>query len=124
MAPHRPVILVLAAFAVLVLAFVGWRSLTEPGRQAEKAAEANAERLKAEAGAGAAQDAMGAAEKAADARSTITATTEANRAEILSSEGADAAVGDGVHGAGLRSLCRRASARDDPRCREMRGAGS
>ena len=43
--------------------------------------------------------------------------TRANEREIRNAEGAGDAVNAGVRDAGLRSLCRRAASRNDPRCR-------
>ncbi len=54
---------------------------------------------------------------AASARAAATdRTTMENADEIRSAPGADAAVSDGVHAAGMRALCKRASYRGRPEC--------
>jgi hypothetical protein len=46
-------------------------------------------------------------------------TTLENADEIRSAPGADAPVNTGVHGAGLRSLCKRAAYRGRPECMQL-----
>jgi len=114
--------LVIAA-CVAVLLLLGYCALTESRRNAADAEKARSGQIVAEGGQAAAVDALGASEKAADARAASDQLTGANRDEILSAPGADASVGN-VSDAGLRSLCRRPSYVDSPRCRAMRAAGS
>lgn len=114
--------LVIAA-CVAVLLLLAYCGITESRRNSADAQKARSGQVVAEGGQAAAVDALGASEKAADARAASSQLDGANRDEILSSPGADASVG-GVHDAGLVSLCRRPAYLDSPRCRAMRAAGS
>jgi type II secretory pathway component PulM len=49
-------------------------------------------------------------------------TTMENTDEIRSARGADAPVDSDVHGAGMRSLCKRAAYRGDPECLQQPAA--
>jgi len=111
------------AVALLIIAVLTLSYCSEARRHAADAERARSGTVVAEGGQAAAVDALGASEKAADARAASDQLTGANRDEILSTPGADASVGH-VSDAGLRSLCRRPSYVDSPRCRAMRAAGS
>jgi hypothetical protein len=50
------------------------------------------------------------------AESATDAITRANEAEIRNAPGADAKVAPEASQAGIRAICRRAAAKDDPRC--------
>lgn len=111
----RSTLTALAAVLLLILLTLGYCTVTKGQRSAAEAEKARSGQVVAEGGQAAAVDALGASEKAADARAASDQLTGANRDEILSTPGADASLG-GVHGAGLRSICRREAYRSTERC--------
>ncbi len=105
----------IAAGVVLALITVvlwwGYSALT--GRSK---AEARLGKNQAEAAAQSGQDAVNTVGAAGDREAASADLTRSNDQEIRNAEGADAAVAAPARDAGLASLCRRASYRNDPKC--------
>ena len=103
----------MAIAALIALGF--WLSgAFSGGKRARAEAELNAGR--ADAGIASGQDAANTVGAAGGRESAIDQRTRENEHAIRNAPGADAPVDDGVHGAGIDSLCRRAAYSRDPRC--------
>lgn len=106
--------LILGAVAALLIVFALWwlyATIT-----AKPKAEARLGKNQTEAAQQSGEDAVNTVGAAGEREAGIDETTRTNEREIRNAEGADAPVAGGVRDAGLRSLCRRASYRNDPRC--------
>lgn len=98
-----------------------WFVFIEPGRAAQREAEARVAAAAAQSRATSAAEAVNrVAERAEDEALTDQATRE-NRDAILSSPGARAPVDPGVDDAGRRAICLRQSARCTPGCVRLLG---
>lgn len=104
-------ILVIGVVLALVLAWTIYGSLT-----AKPKAEARLGKNQTEAATASGRDAVEAVGKQAAGEAAVDGVTKENERDIRSAKGADADVGGDVRDAGLRSLCRRASYRNHPRC--------
>lgn len=104
------------AIAVIVLLIVGVLFLRSC--QAERTAKVSEKLATGQAGASlqSGQDAVGTVGNRMDADAATDALTRTNDDAIRNAEGADAPVAAPVRNAGLASLCRRPSARRDPKC--------
>lgn len=106
--------LVAAAVVLLVLGLVllwGYNFIT-----AKPKAEAALAKNQVEAVQRSAEDAIKVVGKAQEREAASADLTQSNDKEIRNAQGADAQVDPAVRDAGLRSLCRRASYRGDPKC--------
>lgn len=106
----------LYGLAAVVLIFVVWWFLTEPGRQAQKAADAKGGQVVAEGSAQMAGESAKAqidlARRQAEREQLSTETENA----IRDTPGADARLDPGLHDAGLDRFCLRDAYANDPRC--------
>lgn len=105
---------ILAALTALLAALaVWWLYSTWTGKPK---AEAKLRGNQVEAAQASGKDAVNTVGEAGKRESASADLDRTNEGEIRNAEGADAAVAAPVRDAGLRSLCRRASYRNDPRC--------
>ena len=88
-----------------------------------QAAEARLGRAETAAASKSAREAIETIGRAQGREAAGEALSRSNREEIEHGQGSDAAVGRGVHDAGIDGLCRRAAYRDSERCR-LRRAGA
>ena len=109
----------LIIIALGVIALVGALWWLYAAVTAKPRAEASLGRNQAEAAQASGRDAANAVGAASDRESGIDATTRSNEKEIRDAQGANASVDPAVRDAGLRSLCRRASYRRDPKCVQL-----
>lgn len=86
-------------------------------KRKSQAAQTRLERAQSEAQANSAADAVNTISRSGEAQAASEAMTRENEKEIRNAKGANAPVDPAVRDAGLRSLCRRAAYRDDPKCR-------
>lgn len=98
--------------------------ITAPGRAQTEAATARAGATMADARTQAAQEASDVRIENEQYASKTDAVTEKNRNEILSKSGASSAVDRDVAAAGIRAICMRDSARNDPECKRLFGTRS
>jgi flagellar biosynthesis/type III secretory pathway M-ring protein FliF/YscJ len=108
--------------AVIVLIVVAGLFVRSCDSRRSAASQARVERSQAEAASNSAADAIGTVARSGEAERASEDLTRTNDKEIRNAEGADTRVGAGVNTAGLRSLCRRAAYRDNPRCRVFQPA--
>lgn len=101
-------ILALTAIAIGLAYVRGWFAADESRGEIDAA--------RSDAGIASGQDAANTVGAAGTREGDIDRQTRENENAIRNAPGADAPVDDGVHGAGLGSLCRRAAYRGDPRC--------
>lgn len=99
---------------IIVVLFAG--TLRYCDAQRNKAAQSRVEASQAAAARQSSADAINTVSASGERESASEGLSRSNEREIRSAEGADVRVGAGVNVAGLRSLCRRPSYRDDPRC--------
>lgn len=99
---------------VLLLGFLQVRSCRQA---AQRAAQSKVDRGQAGAARESAADAVNSVGNVSEAQRESEDLTRSNEREIRNAEGANDRVNPGVRDAGIRSLCRRAASRNDPRCR-------
>lgn len=100
--------------ALLVLFAIWAASSWRSGQNAKVEARLNSNQVEAVTASG--QDAVETIGAATTREDAIDETTERNRDEILSAQGADAPIDPDVRDAGLRSLCRRPAYIEHPDC--------
>jgi 16S rRNA U1498 N3-methylase RsmE len=106
--------LIVGAVALVVIALLAWglvHMLT-----ARPKAEARLNKNTTEAALQSGRDAVGAVSEQQAAEQAADATTRANAAEIAAAPGSNAKVNPAATAAGIKALCKRASARNDPKC--------
>lgn len=110
--------LVLAAVVAL-----GWWFVTEPGRQRQRAAEAEVSAKLSDARTKSAADAISIQDGASDAAAASEQLSRESADAIRNAPGADQRLDPGLNRAGRERLCRRAAYRDHPDCVQLsRGA--
>lgn len=109
----RPVLWLIGAVLIVLAAWWLIATLTG-GKRAKVEARLNGNVAGAALESG--RDAVGTLGKQQAAESATDATTRANAAEIAAAPGSDAKVNPAATNAGIRALCKRASARKDPKC--------
>lgn len=110
---RQTIMLGLIVLLVVIVIFAGPAACQKIRSQG---AQSRVERSQAEAASNSAADAIGTVAASGEATAASEELTRSNEKEIRDAQGADERVGAGVNAAGLRSLCRRAAYRDDPRC--------
>lgn len=108
--------MVIAGLVVLVL-ILGVLQVRSWQQDRLRAAQSKIDRGQAGAARESAADAVNTVGNVAEAQRESEDLTRSNEREIRDAEGANDAVNPAVRDAGLRSLCRRAASRNDPRCR-------
>jgi hypothetical protein len=117
--PWRLIGLLAALIVVIAVPALLMRSCD---RHRSQAAQSRVERSQAEAASNSAADAIGTVD-ASGARETASEDlTRSNEKEIRHAKGSDASVDPAARDAGLRSLCRRPTYRDDQRCKLLKPA--
>lgn len=102
---------------VLVLIILGTLYYCSGQRARQQAAQSKVDRGQGAAFQNSAADAIQTQSGVNENQAASEDLTRSNRDDILKAEGAGDAVNAAVRDAGLRSLCRRAASRNDPRCR-------
>jgi hypothetical protein len=112
------------AVAIFIAFIVGMMlfGVSQCQKRRSEAAQSRVERSQAEAASNSAADAIGTVARSGETERASEDLTRSNDKEIRNAQGADERVGAGVNAAGLRSLCRRAAYRDDPKCRVFKPA--
>jgi hypothetical protein len=105
------------AVGILALVLVVGFGVRSCDKRRAMAAQARVERSQADAAANSAADAVNTVARSGEAQAASEELTRKNEEEIRHAKGADATVDPGVRDAGLRSLCKRAAYRNDPKCR-------
>lgn len=112
-----PWIAIVVLSAIIVT--IGPRLCTKSGRQQ---AEIRLGKEQGEAATASGRDAVAMTGAAAQRERASDELSTTNQRRIDHAQGADVAVGDAVHDAGIDGLCRRAAYRDSERCRLRRAA--
>ncbi|HEU4804199.1 MAG TPA: hypothetical protein VFS91_00060 [Nitrobacter sp.] len=102
-----------AAVLILLLGFLYVRSCQQAN---QRAAQSRIDRSQAGAARESAADAINTVSGVSENQAASEGLTRSNRDEILKAEGASDRVNPAVRDAGLRALCRRKAAANDPRC--------
>lgn len=103
--------------AVVVILLLGFLQVRSCQQARQKAAQSKVDRGQAGALRSSATDAIETVSNIAEAASESEALGRRNAEEIGNAQGADDRVNPAVRDAGVRAICRRASSRNDPRCR-------
>ena len=110
----RAVLFALAGLAAVLVLVAVYNAIT-----ARPKAEARLNRNQAQAAQASGRDAVDRVGAAAEREAEGDALTRSNEKEIRNAQGADAPVDPAARDAGLRSLCRRAAYRRDPKCLQL-----
>lgn len=112
----KPIAKVVAVLAVVIL-LLGLLQVRSCQQARQQAAQSRVDKGQAAAARESAADAVDTVSGVSANQSASEELTRSNEREIRNAEGSDDPVNPAVRDAGLRSLCRRAAARNDPRCR-------
>ena len=107
---------VIAALIVVAL-ILGLLQVRSCQQARQQAAQSRVDRGQAGAARDSAGDAVNTVSGVSANQSASEDLTRSNEREIRNAEGANDPVNPALRDAGLRSLCRRAATRNDPRCR-------
>lgn len=107
----KPLAIVVAGIVLMLAIWWAVHALT-----ARPKAEARLGKNTTEAALQSGQDAVGSVSAQQAAEQATDATTRSNAAQITAAPGSDAKVNPAASNAGIKALCRRASARNDPKC--------
>lgn len=118
--PARILAIVIAVLIVGIGGKLAWDAW-QTGRAGHAQARVDASQGKAKDDSG--KDAVATVAASGAREAAIAEVTRANETEIRNAKGADAGVDPAVRDAGLRSLCRRASAQNDPKCVRLAAPG-